>query len=81
MVERNRVERAEARQVVLIRRVVAVPGHHVEGREGLRMPRKAYPGLARSCQALLVRRAVAVPYHHEACGPPARGSGWVKAMT
>lgn len=53
MVERDGVERAEARQVVLVRRVVAVPGHHVEGRErlrtsnrGLRLRSEQWHGLA-----------------------------------
>ena len=36
MVECHCVERAEARQVILEGRIVAVPGHHVEGTERLR---------------------------------------------
>jgi len=40
----HRVERAEARQVVLVWRIVAVPGHHVEWRERLRRLEAAQRG-------------------------------------
>ena len=35
MVVGDCIQGAEVRQVVLVGRIVAVPGHHIEGREGL----------------------------------------------
>ena len=59
VVEQNRADRREAAEVVLVGRVVAVPGDHVERRVGdLRHPQRTAPlhGQLRGCVAILVGR-------------------------
>ena len=50
MVESHSADGAEQSQVVLVGRVVAVPGHDVEGREGLLRTEQPVVELAEDCE-------------------------------
>ncbi len=59
MVERNRVDAVEQRQVVLVRRIVSMPGHHVERRvidECRPQPAEEFRGDMEFAFAIFIRR-------------------------